>query len=158
MLHMSLSKRKNPAKESGKKIYYKVVEVENRQKKSFLCDCLSKESVVKYSLDSWTEAPKDTRLFVFDSLKDVETWVGKDCQTVYECEVSGVIKEKLLGSARLFPSYIKEYWEIFNRVRKQKKKDFAKNLYKEMEKNYFGLAHTKAVFVKKVKLIKKVTL
>jgi hypothetical protein len=53
---------------------------------------------------------------------------------------------------------VKEYWEIFNRVRKQKKKDFAKNLYKEMEKSYFALACTKAVFVKKVKLIKKVSL
>ena len=135
-----------------KKTYYKIVSVQARQKKSWMRDIIPKSSVVTYILDSWVEAMGDSRLFVFDNLEDaIKNNHGSG--VIYECEVSGVIKEKMSG-VNLFTEDIPEYWEIFNRVRKQKKKNFVKRFYTEAYKNKLVLSAMSATLVKKVKLKK----
>lgn len=102
---------------------------------------------VSYKEGEWTKAPRNTRLFVFDNLKDARVFRGFG-EVIFECEIVGGVK---------FPGAYSnldnsKFWEIFNKVLRNKKK-VTKEKFKELEK---GLAEVDAVLAKKVKILKRV--
>ena len=102
---------------------------------------------VRYKIGEWVDAPENTRLFVFDSLKEARKFHDRQSECIYECEVKGGIK--LPGCALI--SSINAFWEKFNAKIKNKEKITREYMVKK-----FNLAETPAVLVKSVKLKKLV--
>ena len=103
-------------------------------------------SAVRYKIGEWVDAPDNTRLFVFDSLKEARKF-HEQGEDIYECEVRGGIK--LPGCA--WVGSISAFWEKFNTKIKNKEKITREYMEKELD-----LAKTPAVLVKSVKLKKLV--
>lgn len=104
-------------------------------------------AAVKYKIGEWVNAPENTRLFVFDSLKEAGKFYDCQFEDIYECEVKGGIK--LSGCA--WTNRINEFWETFNAKIKNKEKITREYMTKKV-----GLSKTPAVLVKSVKLKKLV--
>lgn len=119
------------------KKYYKVVSKSLWSARAIGC------AAVRYEIGEWVDAPENTRLFVFDSLKEARKFREGDSEDIYECEVKGGIK--LPGCAWI--SSINAFWERFNAKIKNKEKITRRYMAKK-----FNLAETPAVLVKSVKL------
>lgn len=104
-------------------------------------------AAVRYEIGEWVDAPDNTRLFVFDSLKEARKFYDCRFENIYECEVKGGIK--LPGCAWICA--IGEFWETFNAKIKNKEKITRRYMAKKVD-----LAETPAVLVKSVKLKKLV--
>jgi hypothetical protein len=102
---------------------------------------------VFYSFGTWTNAPKNTRLFVFDNLIAASNFVLGERDKVFECEIVGGIE----GKGAWDISDTNDFWKLFNSfVKKKKKVDFKKIGEK------FDLTLTPAILVKKVKLVREI--
>ena len=75
-------------------------------------------SAVGYKIGEWVNAPKNTRLFVFDSLEEARKFHEPQFEDIYECEVKGGIK--LPGC--LWACSESKFWETFNAKIKNKEK------------------------------------
>lgn len=119
------------------KKYYKVVDKD---------DLTSARALrkVEYKINKWTNAPGNTRLFVFDSLSEANNFCGFE-EVIFECEVKGGVK---LSGAQwgLDTDY---FWKLFNAKIKKKKKITQEYVSKKIK-----LSETPAVLVKSVKLKK----
>lgn len=101
---------------------------------------------VSYTVGEWTNAPIDTRLFVFDSLKEAKKFYTSG-ESIYKCEVKGGIRGR---GCDYFGDQLK-FWELFSQHIKNKKKiDWLK-----ME-DKMPLTFTQGILVKSVKLKKLV--
>jgi hypothetical protein len=120
------------------KKHYKVVSKSLWSARAIRC-------AVKYKIGEWVDAPENTRLFVFDSLKEARKFYDCQFEDIYECEVKGGIK--FLGCA--WAGAISAFWERFNTKIKNKEKITREYMTKKV-----GLAETPAVLVKSVKLKK----
>lgn len=103
-------------------------------------------SKVKYKINEWTNAPRNTRLFVFDSLSEANNFCGFE-EVIFECEVKGGVK--LPGAE--WDSDIYDFWKLFNAKIKNKEKITREYMSKKIK-----LSRTPAVLVKSVKLKKLV--
>lgn len=128
------------------KKYYKVVrEIKTQSGEIQLQSARSRERCVHYKIGEWTVAPEGTRVFVFDDLNDAhEFCLFKE--GIYECRIFGGIRM----SGADFVQDQGRFWEIFNELRKKKKKISPKDLREIM------LADTPAVLAKKVMLLRKI--
>jgi hypothetical protein len=134
-------------KNKEQKKYYKVVSVSKHGNDTVLHSARA-DDAVSYKENEWTIAPNNTRLFVFDDLKDAKRFSCAG-EVVYECKIIGGIKGK--GADKY--NSINEYWNIFNKELKKRKKFDVNEL---MEQHSISLSPYDAVLVKKLKLIKKV--
>ena len=122
------------------KKYYKVVDKD---------DLTSARALrkVQYKINEWTNAPRNTRLFVFDSLSEANNFCGFE-EVIFECEVKGGVK--LPGAEWDFDTDY--FWKLFNAKIKKKEK-----ITREYMSKKINLSQTPAVLVKSVKL-KKIVL
>lgn len=101
---------------------------------------------VSYAVGEWTNAPIDTRLFVFDSLKEAKKFYTSG-EFIYECEVKGGIR----GRGCDYCDDQVKFWELFNQhIKNNKKIDWRKI------KDELPLTFTQGILVKSVKLKKLV--
>lgn len=130
-----------------KKKYYKVVDRIDLSSARAL-NWYSETYTVYYKLNEWTTAHNNSRLFVFDDLKEAFKF-KQSHEDVYECEIKGGIKFFGCDSRK----NIHSFWQVFNKII-QKKKKMKKEYF---EKYYIGLTCISAILAKKVKLTKLVT-
>lgn len=123
-------------------VFYKVVQGSN------LKSARRFSNPVTYKIGEWVNGPNDSRLFVFEKLRDAQRFAYLPDEVVYECEIKGRVRMR--GAA--VDSQISVFWKLFNQTIKNKKKltesDFTKKGIK--------LATYKAVLAKQVKLLKLV--
>lgn len=100
---------------------------------------------VKYKLGEWTEAKKNTRLFVFDSLAKAKHFCLSGDEAIFECEISDGIK----GRGCNWGSDKYNFWQLFNIMLEEQKKVNFKKIQDSIELN-----KVQAVLAKKVKLTK----
>lgn len=108
------------------------------------CSARSRNYVF-YKVGEWTDAPGNTRLFVFDNLEDARKFRSFG-EVIFECEIVGGVK--FFGAN--CRSNNNEFWEIFNNILLKKKK-VTKEKFKKAN---IRLAEVDAVLAKKVKLLK----
>jgi hypothetical protein len=107
-----------------------------------------------YRLNQWTIAPKNTRLFVFDSLDELRVSYGKIMHgfKIFKCQVKGGIKgypcENIWARD--------EYWNLINATLKKKKS--LKHFFNNPVKGIPLLTFYPSYLVKAVKLIEEVKL
>jgi hypothetical protein len=142
------------------KTYYKIFEKLN-DKKSYYSYAQYRTTILRYFMNDWTLAPNDSRLFVFDNIESLKTYITclgyrPDDFYVYECHCKGVIKNAngTRGSKNvsfsLYDSY-KEFWDKVNRNLKRKKKwNFG------IDKCFAMHDHKGVCFAKEVKLVNRI--
>lgn len=130
-----------------KKKYYKIVRLDEEEKGFSYNSWGNQIETVEYKLNEWVEAPKGTRLFVFDSLEEALANKFRQNDVIFECEIVGGIK----GRGAFLVGFQREFWKIFNSFVKRKKKVDYNLLGKK-----FCLTIMSAVLAKKVKLVKEI--
>lgn len=129
-----------------KKKYYKVVDLEvfsNGESRYFSARQFYPN---EYKLGQWTEAPENTRFFVFDNLDEAKKFQDGN-EVIFECEIFGGIQ----GRGAFYTDDTEEFWKLFNSFVKKKKKVNFDGIFSKMKPTTMP-----AVLAKKVKLVKPI--
>lgn len=131
------------------KIYYKVVS--DKMTSAVSCRGLWQDCrpIVRYELGKWIEAPRNTRLFLFEELDHAKyfRWYN-NCEKIFECQAIGVIRGfpgKKIHETKIF---LDNFWnQVSSYLEKKKKVDWNSiNCDKSLP----------VILARKVKLIKEI--
>jgi len=120
----------------------------------YLEDIKNDKCIVEYTPHKWVKAPDNTRLFVFDNLKDAMEYAkpSNTKSSIWECKIRGGIPFKGAISINKYA----EYWAALNKILASKKAfnpDAAERYLTDVLN--ITLWKTPAVLAKSVKLTKK---